>query len=134
VTHPAAAETYPDDLKYHTEHDWARIDGEEATLGITWYAQDALGELVHFEPPDEGSTIAKDESYGEVESVKAVSELISPLSGEVLEVNAQVVGAPEKVNEDPYGAGWLVRIRLADTAEVDSLLDAAAYKQHLETL
>jgi len=134
VTHPAAAETYPDDLKYHTEHDWARIDGEEATLGITWYAQDALGELVHFEPPDEGSTIAKDESYGEVESVKAVSELISPLSGEVLEVNAQVVDAPEKVNEDPYGAGWLVRIRLADTAEVDSLLDAAAYKQHLETL
>ena len=134
MTHPAAAETYPDDLKYHTEHDWARIDGEEATLGITWYAQDALGELVHFEPPDEGSTIAKDESYGEVESVKAVSELISPLSGEVLEVNAQVVDAPEKVNEDPYGAGWLVRIRLADTAEVDSLLDAAAYKQHLETL
>jgi glycine cleavage system H protein len=130
----AAAETYPDDLKYHTEHDWARIDGEEATLGITWYAQDALGELVHFEPPDEGSTIAKDESYGEVESVKAVSELISPLSGEVLEVNAQVVEAPEKVNEDPYGAGWLVRIRLADTAQVDSLLDAAAYKQHLETL
>jgi glycine cleavage system H protein len=130
----AAAENYPDDLKYHTEHDWARIDGEEATLGITWYAQDALGELVHFEPPDEGSTIAKDESYGEVESVKAVSELISPLSGEVLEVNAQVVDAPEKVNEDPYGAGWLVRIRLADTAQVDSLLDAAAYKQHLEAL
>jgi len=130
----AAAETYPDDLKYHTEHDWARVDGEEATLGITWYAQDALGELVHFEPPDEGSTIAKDESYGEVESVKAVSELISPLSGEVLEVNAQVVDAPEKVNEDPYGAGWLVRIRLADTAQVDSLLDAAAYKQHLQTL
>ena len=130
----AAAETYPEDLKYHTEHDWARVDGDEATLGITWYAQDALGELVHFEPPDEGSTIAKDESYGEVESVKAVSELISPLSGEVLEVNAQVVDAPEKVNEDPYGEGWLVRIRLADTAQVDSLLDAASYKQHLETL
>jgi glycine cleavage system H protein len=130
----AAAETYPEDLKYHTEHDWARVDGEEATLGITWYAQDALGELVHFEPPDEGSTIAKDESYGEVESVKAVSELISPLSGEVLAVNAQVVEAPEKVNEDPYGEGWLVRIRLADTAQVDSLLDAAGYKQHLETL
>jgi glycine cleavage system H protein len=130
----AAAETYPDDLKYHTEHDWARVDGDEATLGITWYAQDALGELVHFEPPDEGSTIAKDESYGEVESVKAVSELISPLSGEVLEVNAQVVDAPEKVNEDPYGEGWLVRIRLADTAQVDSLLNAATYKQHLETL
>jgi glycine cleavage system H protein len=130
----AAPETYPDDLKYHTEHDWARVEGEEATLGITWYAQDALGELVHFEPPDEGSTIAKDESYGEVESVKAVSELISPLSGEVLEVNAQVVEAPEKVNEDPYGGGWLVRIRLTDATQLDSLLDAAAYKQHLETL
>jgi glycine cleavage system H protein len=128
----AAAETYPDDLKYHTEHDWARVDGEEATLGITWYAQDALGELVHFEPPDEGSTIAKDESYGEVESVKAVSELISPLSGEVLEVNAQVVDAPEKVNEDPYGAGWLIRIRVGDPVEVDSLLDVAAYKKVLE--
>jgi glycine cleavage system H protein len=130
----AAPETYPDDLKYHTEHDWARIDGDEATLGITWYAQDALGELVHFEPPDEGSTIGKDESYGEVESVKAVSELIAPLSGEVLEVNGQIVEAPEKVNEDPYGEGWLVRIRLSDSAQLDSLLDAAAYKQHLETL
>ena len=128
------AETYPDDLKYHTEHDWARVDGEEATLGITWYAQDALGELVHFEPPDEGSTIAREESYGEVESVKAVSELIAPLSGEVLEVNAQVVAAPEKVNEDPYGEGWLVRIRLTDPSQVDGLLDAAAYKQHIETL
>jgi glycine cleavage system H protein len=130
----AAAETYPDDRKYHTEHDWARVDGDEATLGITWYAQDALGELVHFEPPDEGSTIAKDESYGEVESVKAVSELIAPLSGEVLEVNGLVVEAPEKVNEDPYGEGWLVRIRLTDPGQLDSLLDAAAYKQHLETL
>jgi glycine cleavage system H protein len=130
----AAAETYPDDLKYHTEHDWARVDGGEATLGITWYAQDALGELVHFEPPDEGSTIAKDESYGEVESVKAVSELIAPLSGDVLEVNAQVVEAPEKVNDDPYGDGWLVRIKLTDPSQLDSLLDAAAYKQHLESL
>jgi glycine cleavage system H protein len=130
----AAAESYPDDRKYHTEHDWARLDGDVATLGITWYAQDALGELVHFEPPDEGSTIAKDESYGEVESVKAVSELIAPLSGEVLEVNRQVVDAPETVNEDPYGEGWLVRIRLTDQAQVDTLLDAAAYKQHLATL
>ena len=127
----AAAETYPDDLKYHSEHDWARVDGEEATLGITWYAQDALGELVHFEPPDEGSTIAKDESYGEVESVKAVSELISPLSGEVLEVNQRAVDAPETVNADPYGDGWLVRIRLADPAEADALLDVAAYRQVL---
>jgi glycine cleavage system H protein len=129
----AAAESYPDDLKYHSEHDWARIEGGEATLGITWYAQDALGELVHYEPPDQGATIRKDESYGEVESVKAVSDLISPLSGEVLEVNQQVVDAPETVNDDPYGEGWLVRIRLGDPGEVDSLLDVGAYKQHVET-
>ena len=125
------AESYPEDLLYHPEHDWARIDGEEAVLGITWHAQDALGELVHFEPPDVGATIGKDASYGEVESVKAVSDLISPLSGEVLEVNQQVVDAPETVNEDPYGAGWLVRVRLSDPGEVDSLLDLEAYKQHL---
>ena len=124
----AAVESYPDDLKYHPEHDWARIDGDEATLGITWYAQDALGELVHFEPPQEGAQIAKDASYGEVESVKAVSELISPLSGEVVAVSQQVVDAPETVNEDPYGAGWLVRVRLSDPTEADSLLDAAAYR------
>jgi glycine cleavage system H protein len=129
----AAAESYPDDLKYHSEHDWARVDGDEATLGITWYAQDALGELVHYEPPDDGSTVSRDESYGEVESVKAVSDLISPLSGEVLEVNARVVDAPETVNEDPYGEGWLVRIRLTDPTQVDSLLDAAAYKQLVES-
>jgi glycine cleavage system H protein len=128
----AATETYPDELRYHAEHDWARIDGDEATLGITWFAQDSLGELVHFEPPDLGATIAKDASYGEVESVKAVSDLISPLSGEVLDVNQKVVEAPETVNEDPYGDGWLVRIRLSDPAETDSLLDAAAYKQILE--
>ena len=128
----AATETYPDELRYHPEHDWARIEGDEATLGITWYAQDSLGELVHFEPPDAGATIAKDASYGEVESVKAVSDLISPLSGEVIEVNQKVVEAPETVNEDPYGDGWLVRIRLSDSAEADSLLDAAAYEQILE--
>jgi glycine cleavage system H protein len=128
----AATETYPDELRYHAEHDWARIDGDEATLGITWFAQDSLGELVHFEPPDQGATIAKDASYGEVESVKAVSDLISPLSGEVIEVNPKVVEAPETVNEDPYGDGWLVRIRLSDPAEADALLDAAAYKQILE--
>jgi glycine cleavage system H protein len=127
-----AQEAYPDDLKYHPEHDWARIENGEATLGITWWAQDALGELVHYEPPDEGSTISKDESYGEVESVKAVSDLISPLSGEVLEVNSAVVDAPETVNEDPYGAGWLVRIRLSDPAEADSLLDMRAYRTSLE--
>ena len=129
----AAQESYPDDLKYHSEHDWARIADGEAILGVTWFAQDALGELVHYEPPDEGSTIAKDESYGEVESVKAVSDLVSPLSGEVLEVNAKVVDEPETVNEDPYGDGWLVRIRLSDPSEVDSLLDAAAYRKHVES-
>ena len=128
----AAAETYPDDLKYHSEHDWARIADGEAILGVTWFAQDALGELVHYEPPDEGSTISKDESYGEVESVKAVSDLIAPLSGEVLEVNQAVVDAPETVNEDPYGAGWLIRIRVGEPSEVDSLLDVAAYKKVLE--
>ncbi len=128
-----AQEAYPDDLKYHAEHDWARIQNGEATLGITWFAQDALGELVHYEPPDEGSTISKNESYGEVESVKAVSDLVAPLSGEVLEVNAKVVDAPETVNDDPYGEGWLVRIRLADASEVHSLLDAAAYRTQLET-
>jgi glycine cleavage system H protein len=126
-----AAESYPGDLKYHPEHDWARIDGDEATLGITWFAQDALGELVHYEPPADGQTISKDASYGEVESVKAVSDLITPLSGEVIEVNAKVVDAPETVNEDPYGEGWLVRIRLSDPSEVESLLDVAAYKQVL---
>jgi glycine cleavage system H protein len=127
----AAAESYPDDLKYHREHDWARIDGDEAVLGVTWFAGDALGELVHFEPPEVGATIAKDTSYGEVESVKAVSDVIAPLSGEVLEVNQKVVDAPETVNEDPYGEGWLIRIRLSKPAEVDELLDAAAYKQFL---
>jgi glycine cleavage system H protein len=124
----AAAETYPDDLKYHREHDWVRVEGDEATLGITWFAQDSLGELVHYEPPEPGSEINKDVSYGEVESVKAVSELISPLSGEVLEVNGSVVDAPETVNEDPYGEGWLVRVRISDPAEVEDLLDAAAYR------
>jgi glycine cleavage system H protein len=128
----AATETYPDELRYHPEHDWARIDGDEATLGITWYAQDSLGELVHFEPPEAGATITKDASYGEVESVKAVSELITPLSGEVIEVNQKVVDAPETVNEDPYGEGWLVRIRLSDPAEAEALLDPAAYRQLLE--
>lgn len=124
----AAAESYPDGLRYHHEHDWARVEGDEATLGITWFAQDALGELVHFEAPEVGATLSRDGTYGEVESVKAVSDLVSPLSGEVLEVNQAVVDAPETVNEDPYGAGWLVRIRLSDPSEVDSLLDVEAYK------
>jgi glycine cleavage system H protein len=125
----AATETYPDDLKYHKEHDWARIDGDEAVLGITWFAQDALGELVHYEPPNEGDTITRDGAYGEVESVKAVSDVIAPLSGEVIEVNKKVVDEPETVNADPYGEGWLVRIRLSDPSETDALLDVDAYKQ-----
>jgi glycine cleavage system H protein len=125
----AATETYPDDLKYHKEHDWARIEGEEAVLGVTWFAQDALGELVHYEPPNDGDTIAKDSPYGEVESVKAVSDVIAPLSGEVLEINQKVVDEPEIVNADPYGDGWLIRIRLTDPSETDTLLDVEAYKQ-----
>ena len=127
----AASENYPENLRYHREHDWALVEGDEAVLGVTWFAQDALGELVHFEPPQEGQTIAKDSSYGEVESVKAVSDVIAPLSGEVLEVNARVVEAPETVNEDPYGDGWLVRIRMSDPSEVDALLDAETYKSFL---
>ncbi|MFL5922770.1 MAG: glycine cleavage system protein GcvH [Gaiellaceae bacterium] len=127
----AAAESYPDELRYHPEHDWARVDDGEATFGITWFAQDALGELVHFEAPEEGATLTKGESYAEVESVKAVSDVIAPLSGEVLEVNRAVADAPETVNDDPYGAGWLVRVRLTDAGEADGLMDADAYKQHL---
>ena len=127
----AAEESYPDDLRYHPEHDWARIDGDEAVLGITWFAADALGELVHFEAPALGAAIEKDASYGEVESVKAVSDVIAPLSGEVLAVNDQVVSAPETVNDDPYGNGWLVRIRLADPGEVATLLDVDAYRNVL---
>lgn len=127
-----STESYPDDLRYHPAHDWARVDGDEATLGITWYAQDSLGDLVHFEPPDVGATIAKDGVYGEVESVKAVSDLVSPLSGEVLEVNEKVVDAPETVNDDPYGEGWLIRIRMSDAGEVEALLDASGYQASLE--
>jgi glycine cleavage system H protein len=127
----AAAESYPDELTYHPQHDWARVEDAEAVLGITWYAQDALGELVHFEPPEVGASIAKDGVYGEVESVKAVSDVVSPLSGEVLEVNQAVVDGPETVNEDPYGDGWLIRIRLSDASEADSLMDVDAYKAHL---
>jgi glycine cleavage system H protein len=127
----AADESYPAELKYHREHDWARIEDGEAVLGITWYAQDALGELVHYEPPDEGQQLALGASYGEVESVKAVSEVIAPLSGEVLEVNKKVVDAPETVNDDPYAEGWLVRIRLEDPAQVEQLLDADAYRAFL---
>ena len=124
----AASESYPDDLKYHPEHDWARIDGDEAVLGVTWFAQDALGELVHFEPPDLGSTVSKDGSYGEVESVKAVSDVIAPLSGEITEVNEALGDAPEQINEDPYGEGWMVKIRVSNVSEADDLMDASAYE------
>jgi len=126
-----AAESYPDDLRYHSEHDWARVEGEQAVLGITWFAQDSLGELVHFEAPEVGATVEQDASYGEVESVKAVSDVVSPLSGEVVEVNAKAVDEPEVVNDDPYGEGWLIRIRMSDAAELDSLMDAAAYRAHV---
>jgi glycine cleavage system H protein len=127
----AAEETYPDDLRYHREHDWARIEGDEAVLGVTWFAQDSLGELVHYEPPSEGAQVQQDASYGEVESVKAVSAVISPLSGEVIAVNGKVVSEPETVNEDPYGDGWLIRIRMSDPSEAERLLDAAAYRSFL---
>jgi glycine cleavage system H protein len=123
--------SYPDDLKYHAEHDWARIDGESATFGITWYAQDQLGEVVFFDPPAVGTTIDKDAPYAEVESVKAVSDVIAPLSGEVTEVNEGLKDSPEQVNEDPYGEGWLVKVRLTDPSEVDSLMDAESYRSSL---
>ena len=120
--------SYPDDLLYHAEHDWARIDGEEAVFGITWYAQDSMGEVVFFDPPKVGTQVTKDSPYTEVESVKAVSDVIGPLSGEVIAVNEELSDAPEKINEDPYGDGWLVRVQLSDPAEQESLMDAAAYE------
>jgi glycine cleavage system H protein len=123
--------SYPDDLKYHPEHDWARIDGESATFGITWYAQDQLGEVVFFDPPAVGSSLSKDSPYAEVESVKAVSDVIAPLSGEVTEVNEGLKDSPEQVNEDPYGEGWLVKVKLSDPSEVESLLDAESYRSSL---
>jgi glycine cleavage system H protein len=126
-----AAESYPDDLRYHPEHDWVRADGDEAVLGITWFAQDALGELVHFEAPEAGGSVSKDTAYAEVESVKAVSDVVAPVSGEILEVNQKAVDEPEVVNDDPYGEGWLVRVRMSDPSELDSLMDAAAYRTHV---
>jgi glycine cleavage system H protein len=126
-----ADESYPEDLKYHPEHDWARIEGDVATFGITWFAQDQLGEVVFFDPPEVGSTVGAGESYAEVESVKAVSDVFAPLSGEVTEVNAGLSDAPELINDDPYGQGWLVRVKLSDTAEVGELLDVGAYRQLL---
>ena len=122
-----AEASYPEDLLYHAEHDWARVDGEQATLGITWYAQDALGEVVFFEPPAVGTSVSKDEPYAEVESMKAVSDVIAPLSGEIVAVNEALAEDPHAINEDPYGEGWLVKVRLSDLGERDGLLDAASY-------
>jgi glycine cleavage system H protein len=124
--------SYPDDLAYHEEHDWARIDGDNATFGITWYAQDALGEVVFFDAPDPGTAVTRGQSYAEIESVKAVSDVIAPLSGEIVEVNAAIADTPETVNEDPYGQGWLVKVRLSDPSEAESLLSAADYEASLQ--
>jgi len=127
-----ADESYPEDLRYHSEHDWARVEGDSATFGLTWYAQDALGEVVFYEPPDVGSQVTKDAAYAEVESVKAVSDVYAPLSGEVTEVNAALSDSPEKLNRDPYGEGWMVKVKLSDPSEAEQLMDAAAYRKLLE--
>ena len=127
-----AEESYPDDLRYHPEHDWARVEGDTATFGVTWYAQDALGEVVFYEPPEAGKEVSKDEAYAEVESVKAVSDVYAPLSGEVTEVNGALSENPGKINQDPYGEGWMVKVRLSDPSEADRLMDAAAYRKLLE--
>jgi glycine cleavage system H protein len=124
---------YPDDLQYIEEHDWARVEGDTATFGITWYAQDTLGEVVYFSPTAVGTSVSKDAPYAEVESVKAVSDVIAPLSGEIVEVNESLADAPQAINEDPYGAGWLVKVRLSDPSEAESLLDADAYRRHVDS-
>ncbi len=129
-----ADETYPDDLRYHPEHDWVRIDGDEAVFGITWFAQEALGEVVYYDPPVVGAAIAKDASYGELESVKAVSDIIAPASGEVTAVNEGVRDTPETVNNDPYGTGWLIRVRLTNPSELDGLMDVEAYRAYITGL
>jgi glycine cleavage system H protein len=126
-----AEENYPPELKYHPEHDWARIEGDEATFGITWYAQDALGEVVFYDPPDVGASVTANQSYAEVESVKAVSDVFAPLSGEVVAVNDALGDAPEKINDDPYGDGWLVKVRLTEPSEVEELLEREAYEGSL---
>ena len=128
-----AEASYPEDLKYYAEHDWARIEGDQATFGITWYAQDALGEVVFFDPPEVGSSVSKDEAYAEVESVKAVSDVVAPLSGEIVEVNEGLTDSPENVNSDPYGEGWMVKVRLSEVSELDQLLDVNQYKELLQT-
>ena len=129
-----ADESYPDGLLYHPEHDWAKVDGDTATFGITWYAQDTLGEVVFYSPPEVGATVSKDADYGELESTKAVSALVAPLSGEVVEVNEALDGNERTVNDDPYGDGWLVKVRMSDPSELDALMDAGAYRTQLESL
>jgi glycine cleavage system H protein len=126
-----AQASYPDDLLYHSEHDWARVEDDEATFGVTWYAQDLLGEVVYFDPPKVGATVSKDEPYAEIESVKAVSDVYAPLSGEVIAVNEALSEEPQAVNDDPYGNGWLVRVRLSDPIEAKALMNAAAYEASL---
>ena len=126
-----AEASYPSDLKYHEEHDWARIDGDVATFGITWYAQDQLGEVVFFDPPEVGKAVRKGDPYAEVESVKAVSDVIAPLSGEIVEVNDSLASDPESINNDPYDTGWMVKVRLSDESELDTLLDAETYEKSL---
>ncbi len=128
-----ADQSYPEELRYHPEHDWARIEGQQATFGITWYAQDALGEVVFFDPPEVGTEVNKDAAYAEVESVKAVSDVYAPLSGEITDVNEAAQEKPDKINSDPYGEGWLVKVRLSEPSEAEQLMDAAAYKQMLES-
>jgi glycine cleavage system H protein len=125
--------SYPEDLKYHPEHDWARIEGDEATFGVTWYAQDALGEVVFFDPPEVGAQVSQNQAYAEVESVKAVSDVFAPLSGEITEVNESLADQPEAINADPYGDGWMVKVRLSDPSEVDTLLDVGAYRDLLQS-
>jgi glycine cleavage system H protein len=125
--------SYPDDLKYHEEHDWARIDGDQATFGVTWYAQDALGEVVFFDPPEVGASVSKDQAYAEVESVKAVSDVFAPLSGEIVEVNEALGDSPDRINADPYGDGWMVKVRISDPSEVDGLMDVEAYEEMLQS-
>jgi glycine cleavage system H protein len=127
------AESYPENLKYHAEHDWARIEGDDATFGVTWYAQDALGEVVFYDPPEVGATVSKDHAYTEVESVKAVSDVFAPLSGEITAVNDKLGDSPELINSDPYGDGWLVKVKLSDTGELESLMDADAYQKLLSS-
>ena len=123
--------SYPDDLLYHPEHDWAKIDGDTAVFGITWFAQDSLGEVVFYDPPKVGAQVTKDEPYTEIESVKAVSDVFAPLSGEVVEVNGALSGSPETINEDPYGEGWLVKVKLSDPSETSSLMSSADYQKEL---